>query len=402
MNIRSKINADGFTLFELMVSMTIFWLLMISVLDSVANISITRTKSMNRITLIEELYFFSEKLAASIKDGWIVDYEEYWNRQVAWTGTATGHYIVPTGFGNYGSGGTIGSVNYGGGYYYCRSGDIVGFPTSKVGTGWCLTGNNADQFGNNTWNYSGRLQRYGQYALQYTDYNGNGDVETPFWDEDGNGNIRNDEDDLDIGNGPLIISGSTPELYLYNPLTKERTLFRWTLKDDPGLPANSCTYSGTNMGSGCLGNIEIFRMKWLDIGINHTGSTTESGAFDGKIDTWACHLDWNCSGPTLPVAVNAWVGNLPTGADAEWVKLFPEYVSVRQLSFTVYPQKDPWKSWAAPDDLVSPWFISPFIQPYVRLQMTLGLAWEKRKLIRGDDPTIAVSTSISLSHAGIE
>ena len=96
-----------------MISMTIFAGLMIAVLDAVANIGIARTKSMSRITLIEELYFFSEKLASSIKDGGIIDYEEYWNRQVVGTGTATGHYITPTGFGNYGNGGVLGTNSYG-------------------------------------------------------------------------------------------------------------------------------------------------------------------------------------------------------------------------------------------------------------------------------------------------
>lgn len=387
-----------------MVSMTIFWLIMISVLDSVANIGIARTKSMSRITLIEELYFFSEKLASAIKDGGIIDYEEYWNRQVVWTGTATGHYITPTGFGNYGSGGIVGTTTYGNGFYYCRSGSSI---AAKVGTGGCLTTKNSNQIGGLTnQDYSTILQRYGQYALQYTDYNGNADDDTlatpsgPLWDEDGNGDIRNDEDDLDIGDGPVTISGSTPELYLYNPLTKERTFFRWTLTDDPWLPPWSCTYSWPNMWSGCLGNIEFIRLKWLDIWLNHTG--TLDGAFDGKIDTWACHTDWKCSGPTLNSAIAPWVWNLSGTGTNEWVKMFPEYVSVRQLSFTLYPVKDPWKSWAAPDDLTTPGFVSPFIQPYVRLQMTLGLAWEKRRLIRWDDPSIAISTTISLSHNNIE
>lgn len=383
-----------------MVSMTIFWLIMISVLDSVANIGIARTKSMSRITLIEELYFFSEKLTSAIKDGGIIDYEEYWNRQVVGTGTATGHYIIPTGFGNYGQGGIVGTTTYGNGFYYCRSGTSI---AAKVGTGWCLTTKNSNQFGGLiNQDYSNILQRYGQYSLQYTDYNGNADDDTPnvLWDEDGNGDIRNDEDDLDIGDGPVTISGSTPELYLYNPLTKERTFFRWTLADDPWLPPWSCTYSWPNMGSGCLGNIEFLRLKWLDIGLNHTG--TLDGAFDGKIDTWACHTDWKCSWPTLPFTIAPNVGNLSGTGINEWVKLFPEYVSVRQLSFTIYPVKDPWKAWIVQDDFITPGFVSPLIQPYVRLQMTLGLAWEKRKLIRGDDPSIAISTTISLSHNNIE
>jgi hypothetical protein len=58
---------------------------------------------MNRINLLEELYFFSENLATKIKDGGIIDYEEYWNRKVIGTATQSGHYRDPTGYGNYGS-----------------------------------------------------------------------------------------------------------------------------------------------------------------------------------------------------------------------------------------------------------------------------------------------------------
>ncbi len=383
-----------------MVSMTIFGLIMITVLDSVVNIGIARTRSVTRISLLEELYFFSEKLATSIKDGGIIDYEEYWNRQAVWTGTATGHYLLPSGFWNYGSGGTLNTTNYGGWFYFCRSG---GTAPTKVGTGGCLNGNN---YSNIFWwpeiNYSWSYQRYGQYKLQYTDYNGNNDFETPLGDEDGDasGSIRWDEDDKDIGDGPLVLSGSSPELYLYNPLTKERTFFRWTYKDDPDLTPGTCNYT---TGSGCVGNIELIRLKWLDIGMSHSGQNLESWVFDGIIDTWICNADWPCTGPSIPGTV--WTGRIPTWTDAEWIKMFPDYVDVRKLSFDIYPRKDPWRSWAAVDCIggwCPAWFISPFIQPYVRIQITLWLAWTKRKIIRWDDPTITISTTISLSHTNIE
>jgi prepilin-type N-terminal cleavage/methylation domain-containing protein len=58
----------GFTLFELMVSMAVFAVLMVSALEAIANIAFARTRAMTRITLIEELYFFSEKLATQIKE----------------------------------------------------------------------------------------------------------------------------------------------------------------------------------------------------------------------------------------------------------------------------------------------------------------------------------------------
>lgn len=72
-----------------MIGMVIFALIMITVLDSVANITIARTRSVNRITLLEELYF-SQSLATRIKDGGTLDYEEYWNRKIVWTTVGTG------------------------------------------------------------------------------------------------------------------------------------------------------------------------------------------------------------------------------------------------------------------------------------------------------------------------
>lgn len=53
---------------------------------------------MNRITLLEELYFFSENLATEIKNGGFIDYEEYWNRKMVGTLTGSGHFVQNTGF----------------------------------------------------------------------------------------------------------------------------------------------------------------------------------------------------------------------------------------------------------------------------------------------------------------
>jgi hypothetical protein len=389
-----------FTLFELMLGITIFAMLMIYTLEAVGNITIARTRSMSRITLIEELYFFSEKLATQIKEGGIIDYEEYWNRQVreaiaspTATGTASGHYILPTGFWNYGEGGSAVlwplATNYWNGYYYCRS-ENAG---NKIATGGCIV-SSLNDIGTDQ---AGKYQRYGQYKLQFTDYNGNADTDSPSVpgdeDDDPSGSIRWDEDDKDVGDGPIVISGSSPELYLINTQTKERIFFRLTYKQDPNHPM-TCNFS--LFWTGCLWNIEILRLKWLDIGLGHSwglSDATNPGAFDGDIDTWVCHQDWACNWPILPTNY----GRLPTGIDSEWIPLFPEYVNVKQLTFSLYPRKDPWKSWAATDTFAT-WSVSPFLHPYVRVQMSMGLAWEKRKLINNDDPTISISTTISLAN----
>lgn len=59
---------SGFTILELIISMTLFGLIMISVFDSVANIGFARIQSTQRISLLEELYFFSEKFTTTIKE----------------------------------------------------------------------------------------------------------------------------------------------------------------------------------------------------------------------------------------------------------------------------------------------------------------------------------------------
>jgi prepilin-type N-terminal cleavage/methylation domain-containing protein len=372
-----------FTMVELILSMVVFATIMTTVLISIQNMGVVRITTENRVTLLQELYYFSEKLVTEIKEWGSLDYEEYWNRQSYDIQIATGHYLRPTGVGNYGSGGSFVWNNYGSGLYYCRSGANS---TLRMGTGGCLedTGTGKNSFG---YTLSGSRQRYGQYGYQFTDYNGNTDAD--LGDEDGNGNIIGDEDDREIGDAPTVISWSITELYLINSQEKTRTYFRWTYTQDNELWAPTCTMA---TWSGCLGNIQILKLRGVDRGPSHSGTLSESGSFDGVIDTWICHKDWRCAGAP------AWslTDNIATGQDSEWVDLFPDYINVKRIGFTAFPKKNPWKSWSAPDAAQWSTAISPFIHPYVRMELTLGFAWKKRKLITGDDPTITITTSASL------
>ena len=115
-----------------------------------------------------------------------MDYEEYWNRAAVGTGTfagtvasgtVAGRYSTPTGFGNYGNGGTVAPAGtFGNPPYLCRSGN-----GSAMGTGGCLTSFNAPG------SSMAGPQRYGEYALQFFDANSNADADGG--DEDGNGSI---------------------------------------------------------------------------------------------------------------------------------------------------------------------------------------------------------------------
>lgn len=378
--------------------MTVFALIMTSVLLAVQNLSIVRVKTENRVKLLEELYFFSEQLVTSVKEWWTIDYEEYWNRQSFSTGVLSGSYEFPTGVWNYGSGWIIGTTTYGNWLYYCTSGSWSSY---KMWTGWCLTGFNNlwSTGGTNTGvSYSWKYQRYGQYILQYTDRNSNFDNDG--WDEDGDWNILNDEDDKDLWNWPTVLSltWATPELYLINPIEKTRMYFRHIIRQDPGAFTGGtltiCTISATGVtNEWCMGNIQVLKMRWVDYGYTHTGSAIDGSAFDGKIDTWLLHNQWT-NGVSLATSwdrLATWTGN-------EWVDLFPNSVNIKSLQFYVYPKKDPWMSWDAQDcTLVSPpTCVSPFIHPYVRIQMTVGFAWGKRRVLKNDDPTISINTTVSL------
>lgn len=52
--------------------------------------------------------------------------------------------------------------------------------------------------------------------------------------------IVGDEDDKDIGDGPIAFSGSMPELYLINTNDKTRMYFRWNIVQDTGT-GGTCT-----------------------------------------------------------------------------------------------------------------------------------------------------------------
>jgi len=132
---RQASHPAGFTLIEMMLSITIFAIIIMMAFDAMSNIGILRTRVSSRLDLNNEIYSAIEKFTDIIKTGGDIDYEEYWNRRVMGTNTSSGHYAVFSGFGNYGSGG--GLANYGDGMYYCVSGS-----GTQMGTGGCLTGFN--------------------------------------------------------------------------------------------------------------------------------------------------------------------------------------------------------------------------------------------------------------------
>lgn len=266
-----------------------------------------------------------------------------------------------------------------------------------MGTGGCLvTSNIAGQY---TWsalnvNFSGTYQRYGQFALQFIDYNENKNDDVGNEDRDGSGNIMGDDDDKNLWMGPDPIgTGAYKELYLIKKNERgkyERLMIRWYVKQDPDvLYGATCDFSGPSpTGSGCLWNVQILRLMGEDFGLTHDGNGNT--AYDGKIDTWFCHIDWKeqCQWPDV-----LWE-KLPAGIDSEWVNVFPEFINVKNIEFYLAPKNDSNLAWWNGD-------LSDYIHPYVRLRVTLGFSWERKKLLhlkKMEDMDMTISTTINLNE----
>ena len=92
-SMQQRANQRGFTLVEMLVSMTL-----------IANIRVLKNRIVGRVNLYEELYMATENIGDLIKSSGGIDYEEYFNRRILGTSLSGGHYAVLSGFGNYGEG----------------------------------------------------------------------------------------------------------------------------------------------------------------------------------------------------------------------------------------------------------------------------------------------------------
>ena len=116
-----NISNRGFTLIEMIISITLFSGILLAAFSAFGNIAHLKNKIVSDVDVYEQLYVAVENLSSIIKDRGDIDYEEYFNRSLVGTTLSGGHYSLPTGFGNYGRGGNIGATPFGDDVYYCRS-----------------------------------------------------------------------------------------------------------------------------------------------------------------------------------------------------------------------------------------------------------------------------------------
>lgn len=380
---------SGFTLIEIMISVLITAIIMLGWFTALSAVTIWKVRLIEKTNIEKEASYFSEKLFEMIKSGWTLDYEEYWNRRVIWTTSFSwGYYQTSSKYWN------DGPPAFWGGLYYCAS-----WNPASMWTWWCLTWFNvlsASWVTHSSRDLTWEDQRYGQYALQFIDFNINSDGDRGFsgddlpGDENWDGNIIWDDDDEYLGEGPEVFQSGTwvTELYLISWDKKTRTYFRYKVIADPDLAgSNNCNDSWDGKiftGSGCLWTIQFLRLHWKDWWLDHVPGTSvndDGTQYDGIIDTWI--IDPKFSGQPAVIAGSNSVDY--------WQDLFPKTMHVSDFEVYAYPNKDRDLAWKENQADVN-------IAPYIRLTLKLKPSWKKRKLIRWSIPELDISTTISLSE----
>lgn len=366
-----------FTLIEVIVWVLITTTLILIWFQALSAITIWKVKLIDSTNIEKETFFFVQKLFEEIKKWWTTDYEEYFNRSVVWNTTyLSWHYLEETWFWNFWNNWSIWSTTYWDTFYYCRSWNWV-----QMWTWWCV-----NNYNNPSLDYTWKPQRYGQYSFQFIDYNSNYDDD--LWDEDWDGSIIWDDDDEYLGEGPSVFTWSTDvkELYLISADKKKRTLFRWSVKQDPYIDSsvydcNSVDWK-TFTWTWCLGTIEFLKLDWKDWWMDHDSWTNDSDwtQYDWVVDTWIIDPDFTWW--TEIVASSTW--------DNYWLPLFPDSINVANFEVYVYPNKDNKQAWKdySPETNVS---------PYVRIKLKLSPSWKTKKKIRWKVPEFEINTTVSLT-----
>lgn len=173
----------------------------------------------------------------------------------------------------------------------------------------------------------------------------------------------NDDDDVDLGKGPIAIEepDNIQELYLISHDKSKRLLIR---------------RKKYNNGNNGRYGLEMLQLRSFDAGKQHNFSNTSAadnpGIYDGVIDTWACDYSkgYVCKGPSVGGAYANY--RLPQDEDDGWVELSAGDVSIEDWSLEIYPLKDP--SLARREPLYQQ-------NPYVRVSFTMKLdqdSWQTK------------------------
>ena len=356
-NKNNFIEKKAFTLIEVMISILIVSIIIISWFQALSSVTIWKTRIIWQTEIQKEILYFTQKLFEEIKKWWNIDYEEYFNRKVIWTNISSWHYSVASWFWNFWSWWIINSSNFWDSFYYCASWN---WAVNKMTSTWCVSWNNQ--------------QRYWQYSFQFIDYNWN--YNNDSWDENEDWNIIWDDDDEYLWDWPKTFTWwvNVHELYLISANKTKRIYFRWNIKKDENAPSS---YTCNNWSaSWCIWTIEYLKLTWKDSWDNHTNSW--SWYLDWVIDTWFINKDF------------PWWWNIAWTWTITWIPLFSDTINITQFEVYPYPNKDLKYAWKNIDDDIN-------ISQYVILKLKIKPSWISRKKIKWNWKELDFSMTINLS-----
>lgn len=377
-----KVLKSWFSLIEIMVGIIIISFVMIAWFQALASVWISKVKLIERTQIEKEAFFASEKFFEMIKKWGTLDYEEYWNRYNFNTTYMSGHFSVPSDFGN------IWTV------YHCLSWSGVTMPLNG-----CVNNFNIQYWGTGVnSNYANSKQSFNRYKYQFIDFNGDADGDA--WNENGLSvgveDYIGDDDDLFLWIGPTAFPNGIDvgELYLIDNTGTQRTFFRWNVIRDPDAPTSAtCTGTKVMTGTWCLWTIEFLKLTGVDEWYDHSVYAWAPDGWywdgDGEIDTWLLHQDFD---PQYATGLNPyWLDSrLALWSTNMWQPIFPNSIHVSNVEFYAYPNKNLEYSWRDNNPLIQ-------TAPYVRLNITLQPSWKEKRKIRGQIPSVTIRTTIQLS-----
>lgn len=389
-----KKNKQAFSLIETMVAILIVSIVLISWFQLFSMASVSKIKLEEQTKLEKNIFYFSEKLFTLIKNGWVLDYEEYFNRKVVWTELENWHYKKLTWFWNFWFNWDLewNTQNYWKGFYFCLSSLNSKIDTTK----WCVDNHNTDSLKKwwNSRNYSWIPQRYWQYSYQFIDYNSNFDSDN--WDENWDWKIIKDDDDEHMWKGPEVFEAgkNVNELYLISWDKKTRTFFRWKIIQDEFSKEKKCIVSTENWkiipNQNCRWTIEYLQLEGKDWWEDHNWF---SGKFlnDWVIDTWlvSSNFSWLDNISLQQRAVIWWTEK----ADKYWKPLFPDDINISRFEVKAYPNIDSSKVWNEDSQKQNNYLVSPYVIISVKIEPSNKV----KSKIKWNIKPIEFSTTINLT-----
>lgn len=360
---------SGFTILEVVVVMTGFFLLLVIILQLYQKMIRIKYGVEAKQNLIQQSYYMLEKINVELKD-FTIDYEEYYNRQ-----------MVGCDNNNYGNN-FLWNVNSGNQNWYC---DNITFFWNKNSINWedndthlryycsSLLGYiNDDIVFQSTTLQDGSgcfdqtyfsppyLQAYKQYAEHFRDIKNDVDFVSGAVNDD-------DDDNFWLWPKAIIDAKNVQELYFISQDWGKRIYLRRALVDTWDRNGDWIISWDNEQ----LYTIQLLKLKGFDAGQNHDFDISNPGVYDGEIDTWVCDYaeGFLCKGDAIdPVVYSGY--KMPLDIDDGRVNLFDDNLTTSHRNILIYPDTN--LNYSRAENSIQ-------INPYFTLSITNKLYWEKRK-----------------------